>query len=73
MVRGASPATSQTGPMAPSSRETPPSATVADTAWRERRPPQAVLAWCPMCDGRLEPEHAHYRCASCGWRDSCCD
>jgi hypothetical protein len=37
------------------------------------RPPQATFAWCPMCDGPLVPEHAHYRCTGCGWRDSCCD
>jgi len=28
---------------------------------------------CPLCDGALIPEHAHQRCPSCGWRDSCCD
>ncbi|MEY2438124.1 MAG: hypothetical protein QOF97_2960, partial [Acidimicrobiaceae bacterium] len=28
---------------------------------------------CPQCDGDLQPEHAHFRCVSCGWRDSCCD
>ena len=35
--------------------------------------PHAVLAWCPLCSGDLVPEHAHFRCPSCGWRDSCCD
>ncbi|MEM9131277.1 MAG: hypothetical protein AAF962_18260 [Actinomycetota bacterium] len=33
----------------------------------------AVFASCPMCDGDMAPEHAHFRCVSCGWRDSCCD
>ncbi|MDA8284484.1 MAG: hypothetical protein M0Z42_14570 [Actinomycetota bacterium] len=33
----------------------------------------AVLPECPHCGGTLEPEHAHYRCRDCGWRDSCCD
>jgi hypothetical protein len=28
---------------------------------------------CPMCGGDLFPEHAHFRCGGCGWRDSCCD
>ncbi len=28
---------------------------------------------CPLCDGALHAEHAHFKCASCGWRDSCCD
>lgn len=33
----------------------------------------AVFAECPHCAGEMAPEHAHYRCAACGWRDSCCD
>ncbi|MEM8925186.1 MAG: hypothetical protein AAGD35_16905 [Actinomycetota bacterium] len=33
----------------------------------------AVFAACPQCDGEMAPEHAHYRCTVCGWRDSCCD
>jgi hypothetical protein len=28
---------------------------------------------CPMCGGGLFPEHAHFKCSACGWRDSCCD
>ncbi|MGA0863737.1 MAG: hypothetical protein ACO3RB_07580 [Ilumatobacteraceae bacterium] len=28
---------------------------------------------CPLCGGDLKPEHAHFKCFSCGWRDSCCD
>ncbi|MCU0261381.1 MAG: hypothetical protein MUE78_10205 [Ilumatobacteraceae bacterium] len=28
---------------------------------------------CPLCGGTLRPEHAHFKCAGCGWRDSCCD
>lgn len=28
---------------------------------------------CPLCNGELTPEHAHFKCRSCGWRDSCCD
>ena len=27
---------------------------------------------CPQCDSEMRPEHAHYRCATCGYRDSCC-
>jgi hypothetical protein len=27
---------------------------------------------CPCCGAELVPEHAHYRCATCGYRDSCC-
>jgi predicted RNA-binding Zn-ribbon protein involved in translation (DUF1610 family) len=33
----------------------------------------AVFSECPQCGGEMSPEHAHYRCTSCGWRDSCCD
>jgi len=27
---------------------------------------------CPQCDSQMQPEHAHYRCSHCGYRDSCC-
>lgn len=27
---------------------------------------------CPVCMIAMHPEHAHYRCSSCGYRDSCC-
>ncbi|HVK83631.1 MAG TPA: hypothetical protein VM513_05965 [Kofleriaceae bacterium] len=27
---------------------------------------------CPTCGTLMQPEHAHYRCATCGYRDSCC-
>jgi hypothetical protein len=27
---------------------------------------------CPTCQIPMRPEHAHYRCAQCGYRDSCC-
>jgi len=33
----------------------------------------AVFHECPLCGSSLSPEHAHFRCTSCGWRDSCCD
>jgi hypothetical protein len=33
----------------------------------------AVFTECPLCGGDMRPEHAHFRCAGCGWRDSCCD
>ena len=35
--------------------------------------PFAVFECCPMCGGDMAPEHAHFRCTGCGWRDSCCD
>lgn len=28
---------------------------------------------CVWCGGRMVPEHAHYRCESCGQRDACCE
>jgi hypothetical protein len=28
---------------------------------------------CLNCGAQMQPEHAHYRCLVCGWRDSCCD
>lgn len=27
---------------------------------------------CPTCMIEMQPEHAHYRCQQCGYRDSCC-
>ena len=27
---------------------------------------------CPNCNTEMQPEHAHYKCAACGYRDSCC-
>lgn len=37
------------------------------------RNPLGTFPECPMCAGDLAPEHAHFRCRTCGWRDSCCD
>jgi rubrerythrin len=33
----------------------------------------AIFNECPLCGSALSPEHAHFRCPTCGWRDSCCD
>jgi hypothetical protein len=33
----------------------------------------AIFFDCPLCNGPMMPEHAHYRCWTCGFRDSCCD
>ena len=35
--------------------------------------PLAIFDSCPLCGNELDPEHAHFKCKSCGWRDSCCD
>ena len=51
---------------------TPSTLTAADTTGGCR----SVLGTypeCPMCGGDLHPEHAHFKCSGCGWRDSCCD
>lgn len=32
-----------------------------------------TYAECPLCGADLFPEHAHFKCSGCGWRDSCCD
>lgn len=32
----------------------------------------AVDILCPVCGIEMRPEHAHYRCLQCGYRDSCC-
>jgi hypothetical protein len=37
------------------------------------RDPMGTFAECPLCGSGLAAEHAHFRCAACGWRDSCCD
>jgi hypothetical protein len=31
-----------------------------------------LASMCPTCGTLMQPEHAHYRCATCGYRDSCC-
>lgn len=36
-------------------------------------PRHAIFSECPHCGAGMRPEHAHYRCSGCGWRDSCCD
>jgi len=40
---------------------------------RTCRSPLGTYPECPLCGGTLHPEHAHFRCSGCGWRDSCCD
>ncbi|MGE3459905.1 MAG: hypothetical protein AB7O24_32650, partial [Kofleriaceae bacterium] len=55
--------------------ETPP--TTVDTG-KVASPSQAPRGTCdldmtcPTCATLMQPEHAHYRCATCGYRDSCC-
>ena len=34
--------------------------------------PTDLSIHCPTCGTGMQPEHAHYRCLKCGYRDSCC-
>jgi DNA-directed RNA polymerase subunit RPC12/RpoP len=34
--------------------------------------PTDLSIQCPECGTKMQPEHAHYRCLRCGYRDSCC-
>ena len=45
----------------------------APAACHWQRSPFSTFECCPMCGGDMAPEHAHFRCGACGWRDSCCD
>ncbi|HEY5662549.1 MAG TPA: hypothetical protein VIS05_00795 [Ilumatobacter sp.] len=45
----------------------------AEPAAQQCRSPLGTYPECPLCGGALFPEHAHFKCAGCGWRDSCCD
>jgi hypothetical protein len=44
-----------------------------DTRTADRCTRFGVFPECPLCGGALHPEHAHFKCGTCGWRDSCCD
>lgn len=37
-----------------------------------RKPECDLTTTCPTCMVEMQPEHAHYKCPSCGYRDSCC-
>jgi hypothetical protein len=64
---------------APATREPPatvdaPPATI-DHAVEVAQTPRGtcdLATTCPVCNTLMQPEHAHYRCATCGYRDSCC-
>jgi len=56
---------------APATR--PPDTRTADTRPADRCTRFGVFPECPLCGGALHPEHAHFKCGTCGWRDSCCD
>ena len=31
-----------------------------------------MATMCPCCVTQMQPEHAHYRCSKCAYRDACC-
>lgn len=62
-------------PGKPDEVERPPTTidTPDDTATAETPRGTCDLATtCPNCNTLMQPEHAHYRCLTCGYRDSCC-
>lgn len=50
-----------------------PTATAVAPAASDRCHRFGTYPECPLCGGSLHPEHAHFKCGGCGWRDSCCD
>ena len=51
----------------------PAIATLAPTTLaRPEDEPRDLSITCPTCSIEMQPEHAHYRCPKCGYRDSCC-
>ena len=36
------------------------------------KPACDLTTTCPTCLVEMQPEHAHYKCPTCGYRDSCC-
>lgn len=56
----------------PASTPTSTALVASDTAG-SCRSTLGTYAECPLCGGSLFPEHAHFKCSGCGWRDSCCD
>jgi hypothetical protein len=58
-------------PSAPSTEAAPPLAADRPAVCEMSR--HGIFLDCPQCGGDMAPEHAHYRCTGCGWRDSCCD
>jgi hypothetical protein len=59
---------------APAKVEAPPTVLAADPDKAAEAPRGTcdLASTCPNCNTLMQPEHAHYRCATCGYRDSCC-
>lgn len=58
--------------LAPNAVARPQTAQTAQTAHVEPVKQCDLSTTCPSCATQMLPEHAHYRCPSCGYRDSCC-
>ncbi|HEY5944594.1 MAG TPA: hypothetical protein VIV40_03845 [Kofleriaceae bacterium] len=64
--------------VAPTAVSKPPTVVSAETAADSapEAPSDAkqcdLSTTCPNCGTQMQPEHAHYKCAACGYRDSCC-
>ncbi|HUJ59566.1 MAG TPA: hypothetical protein VLX92_13765 [Kofleriaceae bacterium] len=56
--------------VAPTAVARPAEAEASAEAEPER--PADLSTTCPSCGAQMQPEHAHYRCPACGYRDSCC-
>jgi hypothetical protein len=53
----------------------PPPTTVKVEGVEQAEAPRGtcdLASTCPSCGTLMQPEHAHYRCLTCGYRDSCC-
>lgn len=61
--------------VAPTAVSKPPTVVSAETAAQDAEPAAKqcdLSTTCPNCGAQMQPEHAHYRCGACGYRDSCC-
>jgi hypothetical protein len=61
--------------VAPNAVSKPPTVIHADrmdTAQADAAKQCDLSTTCPNCNTEMQPEHAHYKCAACGYRDSCC-
>jgi hypothetical protein len=65
-------ATSEPRKPAPAPEPAPAPATPAPAAADVPKRPCDLASACPQCGTMMQPEHAHYRCMRCGYRDSCC-
>ena len=57
---------------APKKVDAPPTTLEAAATADAPRGTCDLASTCPNCNTLMQPEHAHYRCATCGYRDSCC-